>query len=402
MLRTDKGGEKNAMLSMRRYPMGFAAPIVAVFFLASCEDSAPGTDAEFRASLETMPQSGLAQAMGNQAQQLNVTGSAITVLEGDSPPITYHLGRSKPQAQFQAASMSKAVAAAVILSLAEREGVGLDDDIRQQISSLKGTDILPKDRPVTLRQLLSNTSGSSVHGFRGYSIGDELPSTFEIITDPPGWFETAVNFNGALGEFDYSGGGFMVAQLWAEDVSGEDFPWLASRLILNPLELDSSSFVQTGEAWIEHVQGRVGADGDGLKNSWNNYPEHAAAGLWTTSEDYATFAMTLVQAASGEPSEISGNVARAIITPQVQLQGQTHYGLGTQLYLNEDGTVRYVSHSGGNAGYRTLFSASPARDDALPRVVVALTNTPSGAGFSQDVVYGLMGREPPYFEQDLP
>lgn len=363
--------------------------------LASCGSEAPVTDPEWRSAIESISQARLATTFAQKAKALEITGAAITVLEEERAPLTYHLGRSIPGAQYQAASMSKTVAAAVILTLAQAKGVGLDDDIRQQISSLEGTDILPKDRPVSLRQLLSNTSGSSVHGFSGYSIGDELPSTFEIITDPPGWFEAPVNFDGAPGEFDYSGGGFMVAQLWAEDVSGEGFPWLASRLILKPLELDSSSFVQTKEAWIEHVDGRVGADGDGLQDSWNNYPEHAAAGLWTTSEDYATFAFALLQAASGEPSAISGTVARAMITPQVQLQGQTHYGLGTQLYLNEDGTVRYISHSGGNAGYRTFFSSSPAGDETQARVVVALSNTPAGGAFTQDVVYGLMARGEP-------
>lgn len=375
--------------------IGIAALAAASLSLASCSEEPPTTDPEFRSQMETISVGDIETALATKAQSIGVTGAAVTVLEGDAEPITYHVGRSKPGLQFQAASMSKTVAAAVILTLAEQNGVGLDDDIRGQIASLEGASILPQGRSVTLRQLLSSTSGASVHGFDGYAIGDALPTTMETVTNPPGLFKAGVNFDGEPGLFDYSGGGFMVAQLWAEDVAGEAFPALAARLILDPLEMENSTFSQTSEATPEQVAMRVGADGDGLENSWRNYPEHAAAGLWTTSQDYAKFAMALLNAAPGEPLPISSSVAKAMTSPQVQLQGQTHYGLGTQLYLDDDGTPRYISHSGGNAGYRTVFSSSPASGGCPARVVVALSNAPSGAGFTQDVVYGLVDRRVP-------
>jgi CubicO group peptidase (beta-lactamase class C family) len=366
---------------------------LAGLITASCGSDAPVTDPEFRSQIETASLDQLPQTIADKAEAVGVTGAAITMVEGGSDPVTFHIGRSAPGLQLQAASMSKAVAAAVILTVAQQKGVGLDDDIRGQMPSTKPRLDMPEDRPLTLRQLLSSTSGASVHGFNGYAIGEELPSTMEIVADPPGWFESAVNFDGAPGQFSYSGGGYMVAQLWAENAAQEGFPSLAKRLILEPLAMNDSTFEQTSQASQAQRDARVGADDDGLDNSWNNYPEHAAAGLWTTSEDYAKFAMALLDAASGASSEISEEVAKAMISPQVQLQGQTHYGLGTQLFLNEDETVKYVSHSGGNLGYRTLFSSSPANEERPARVVVSLTNTPAGMGFNQDVVYGLMARK---------
>ncbi|MEM1051546.1 MAG: serine hydrolase domain-containing protein [Pseudomonadota bacterium] len=372
---------------------GIAQICGVALLTAYCSSGEVETDPMFRSELESVAAADLLPSISAKAQGIGVTGAAITVLDGENEPITYHLGRSKPNLQFQAASMSKAIAAAVILTLAEQEAVGLDDDIREQIVSLKSSQILPLDRAVTLRQLLSNTSGASVEGFWGYAIGDELPTTQEIVTDPPAWHESAVDFDGEVGVFSYAGGGFMVAQLWAEDISGKDFADLAQRLLLDPLGMKNSTFVQTSAASDAQKAARVGADGDGLENSWRNHPEQAAAGLWTTSEDYAKFAMALVNAANGEQNAISSAIAKAMTTSQVQLEGKAHYGLATQLYLNDDRSVRYVSHSGGNAGYKCLFSASPPIAGRQPRVVVSMTNAPQGAGFNQDVVYGLMARE---------
>lgn len=69
---------------------------------------------------------------------------------------------------FQAASLSKAVAAAGIITFAMQEGIGLDEDLTPTMETLDLAAINSSGRPVTLRALLSHTNGATVSGFPGY------------------------------------------------------------------------------------------------------------------------------------------------------------------------------------------------------------------------------------------
>ncbi len=368
-------------------------------FISACSD--PMVGAEVREQLETAASADISRIIGDEAERLGVTAMSVTVLEADAEPQSLYFGRAAEGGLFQAASLSKAVAAAVILTLAEREDVALDDDIRGQITSVDIASLSGGDRAITLRQLLSHTTGASQSGYPGYPRDSDLPTTADIISAPPRIFESTLAFDGTPGEFLYSGGGYMIAQLWAEDVSGMPFEALADELLFDPLSLEQSTFSQPiDEAAIAPLT-LVGADAsfdalDGVftsvEDSWHDYPEQAAAGLWTTSHDYARFAAALLDAADGADNAISSDVAKAMIAPQVALEEGQHYGLGTQLVMKDDGSIRFVSHSGANTGYRALFSARPRTDDKPHRVVVSFTNTTSGASLNEAVVFALTGK----------
>ena len=69
---------------------------------------------------------------------------------------------------FLAGSISKPVAAAGALSLAEQGKVKLDDDVNSYLKSWKVPENeFTKEQKVTLRRLLSHTAGLTVHGFPG-------------------------------------------------------------------------------------------------------------------------------------------------------------------------------------------------------------------------------------------
>ncbi|MEM1396919.1 MAG: serine hydrolase domain-containing protein [Pseudomonadota bacterium] len=292
---------------------------------------------------------------------------------------------------FQAASMSKAVAAAGILTFALDRDISPDDDIRPYVNSLDWKDIPGGDEPVTLRALLSHTAGANVHGFLGYAQGKDLPTNLEVVKGTGPANSSRVVLKGTKGEFSYSGGGYQMAQLFAEEVSGEPFPVLMKRLVLDPLGMTRSRFevnidadaiaplkVAAADAGAFPIEGPPRA----VRGSWHNYPEAAAAGLWTTPRDYAKFANALLSVAKGQTDDgLSTEVAALMLTAV-----DANYGLGVSVY-NADQPERFAfGHSGSNRGYKCKFEV----DVSDGEVVVIMGNAPYASVLNEEVILALV------------
>lgn len=273
---------------------------------------------------------------------------------------------------FQAASLSKAVAAAGIATLAAQKGVSLDEDLTPLMSSLDLAAMNMSGKPVTLRGLLSHTNGATVSGFPGYPISEPVPTNLELIqgseitnTDPVTLqpIEEGVR--------KYSGGGYQIAQAWAEEASGEGFAELMDRLILQPIGMTKSTFAQPlpNDLASQNVADAYTGDAERVEGGWHIYPEQAAAGLWTTPSDYARFMLALMAAAAGDSSlGLDPQVAQEMTTPVAE-----EYGLGMGLQRPQGDEPRWM-HSGSNKGYRCTAMAFPDRGD----VIVVMTNHPRG------------------------
>lgn len=275
--------------------------------------------------------------------------------------------------RFQAASISKPVAAMAMLAMVEDGALTLDGDVNDKLTSWK----VPApdfDGVVTLAGLLSHTAGTSVSGFPGYAQGDTLPTLPQLLdgkgnTDP-------VRVTTAPGaEHRYSGGGFTIAELMAEDVAGMPFEYIAYREVLAPLGMTRSSYALGGD-----IGGPLAFAYDGggtlVKGNFHNYPEQAAAGLWTTAEDLATFALALGRAANGETGlPLTPETARLMLT-----EVQQGYGLGIGTW--EESGARYFGHGGSNRGYKTMLRFLPERGEGI----VVMTNGDRGAGVFQSII----------------
>ncbi|WP_339747034.1 serine hydrolase domain-containing protein [uncultured Maricaulis sp.] len=272
-----------------------------------------------------------------------------------------------PASLFQAASLSKAVAAAGILALARERGFDIDADLTGQLGSFDLAAINPEGRTVSLRGLLSHTAGATIHGYPGYPVGTPLPDTLEIVTGAQRTNTPAVAI-----DFDpehpwrYSGGGYEIAQLWAEQASGEDFAALIQRLVLDPVGMSSSSFALNGPDGI--AEGRIarahGWNGEPIDGGWHLYPEQAAANLWTTPSDYGRFLIALMAASDGAQDRgIDPEIAHEMTTA---ISDDYGLGIGTSIHLGE----RRWDHSGSAEGYRCNLIALPSRGDAI----IVMTN----------------------------
>ena len=226
--------------------------------------------------------------------------------------------------------------------------------------------------------LLSHTNGASVSGFRGYSIGSSVPNSRQVVSGlSPANSDPVVILPNPEGEYLYSGGGYQIAQLWAEIQTGESFEELIQRLVLKPIGMRKSSFAIINTK-AENVQNYALAhdyDGSVIGGGWYVHPEQAAAGLWTTPQDYAEFVLDLMKAAKGrESSTIRTSVAKEILAPVIAENGM---GLGVQI---RQGEVRLMK-SGLNQGFISTFMAFPERGD----VIVVMTNSRKGFPMVGDV-----------------
>ena len=111
-----------------------------------------------------------------------VPAVSVAVIEAGEIAWARAWGPADSETLFQAASISKPVAAMAALHMSQYGSFGLDEDVSAKLSSWKvPTGELTSTHPVTLRGLLSHSAGLTVHGFPGYAAGARLPSLLQIL-----------------------------------------------------------------------------------------------------------------------------------------------------------------------------------------------------------------------------
>lgn len=302
-----------------------------------------------------------------------VPGAAVAVIQDGDVVWSQGYGVAAPGGEavtastvFQVGSISKTVAAATLLGLADDNVLGLDDPVWPLLNSWR----LPSDWPdadaVTVRRLLSHTAGISQPGYLGLSPGPPLPTTAESLNGAT--TGTAVTQKQPSGSYAYSGGGYTLAQLVAEDATGEPFAELARRYVFTPIGVDSTGYTctqnaGTGPAWA------AGHNGRGEPTVHYRYPELAAAGMCATADDLGRFAAWL---GSDDPR------AELMRTATDGTNGK--YGLGVELY-ERDGTMT-AGHPGVNRGFHAQLLVNTVDDVAI----VVLTNGDNGGAVIEAVL----------------
>ncbi len=285
----------------------------------------------------------------------------------DRKPVT-------PETRFQAASISKPVAAMVALRMVEMGKLALDEDVNLKLRSWKvpENEFTAKQK-VTLRRLLSHTAGLTVHGFPGYAAGAEVPSLQQLLEGVKPANTVAIRPDIVPGtQFRYSGGGYEVMQQLVEDVTGKPFAQVARELVLEPLRMTHSTYEQplparyTAAAAVAYQPG-----GTAIAGKWHTYPERAAAGLWTTPSDLARVILEIQK---------PGKVLKPQTVEQMLTPVLDGYGLGFS--LGEKDGAKSFSHGGANAGYRCqLFGYRDSRGGA-----VVMTNSDRGASVASELL----------------
>lgn len=283
---------------------------------------------------------------------------------------------------FSAGSISKFVSAVAALKLVEQGRLTLDAPINSYLSSWHLPDNeQTRATPPTLRRLLSHTAGASQASYWGFVPGQPLPTVVETLSGQPRAESRAVVVNQPPGEFHYSGGGYLVAQLAMMDVTGQDYVPLTEQLLFRPLGLRDATFAQPLPPARQARAAWAYSDNSWFKGVPYVYPQQAPAGLYATPTDLARLLIEVQQAYRGQGRVLSQASARAMLTPQAEVSGGDYHeqiGLGAFLLQRadrHDTASRYFEHSGLNAGFVAELMGSLEGGNG----VVVMMNANNGA-----------------------
>ncbi len=275
---------------------------------------------------------------------------------------------------YSVGSVSKIGAATISLKMVSDGIFDLDTPVNSYLKTWQiPEDSFTRVRPISLRHILSHTSGLSVHGFPDFIPGEDVPSITDTLDGLPPSKTAAVRPLFVPGtSAKYSGGGITVEQLMISDVTGQIFEEAAREKLTHPLGMNRSTYQnplpkEFGNIAAAHDKnGEVGA----LPRGWHTFAEKAASGLWTTPTDIARMLCALIKSYKGEegaflPQELAVNMMTEV--------GPSYFGLGPQ--LDGSGAQRRFFHSGSNEDYKAWFEGHLETGDGM----VIFTNGANGA-----------------------
>jgi CubicO group peptidase (beta-lactamase class C family) len=286
-----------------------------------------------------------------------------------------------PETLFQASSISMPVTALAVLRLVEQGKLNLDADVSQYLRSWKlPTNRFTEQKTVTLRELLSHTAGATIHSFEDYAAGKKMPTLVQVLNGESPASSAPVTIDFVPGtKFLYAGGNYAIIQQILIDVTGESFPDLMQKLVLQPLHMAQSTFQQPAPEKLQPLVAiPYDKDGNAIEGGPRTSPVMAVGGLWTTPSDLALFALGIQNALAGKPDAIvSPSTAHAMLQA---VRGD--YGLG--FALAGTGRNRYFFHPGANLGYLSFFFAYEQGDG-----VVLMSNQQYSKALMLEVIHAL-------------
>lgn len=321
-------------------------------------------------------------------KQFNVPGVSIAVIKDFKIEWARGYGLADAEARtpvtadtmFQAASISKPVAAMASLRAVQDGRFGLDQDINTILKSwqLPGGEFT-KQRPVTPRALMSHTSGTGDgFGFPGYALNAPLPTLVQILDGQPPSNRPQVRLERPpFAGYKYSGGGVTMQELALTEAMGKPLAELARDWVLNPIGMTNSTFEQPLPSSREQQAARAhNRQGARMGDPWHVYPEHAAAGLWTTPTDLAKLLIEVQTTLAGQSTRV---LSRATMLEMVTPVGVGPYAVG--FGVEHQGEGWYFGHGGSNWGFQGSMLAHRLKGYGF----VIMTNGDNGGALIQEL-----------------
>ncbi|MBQ6551088.1 MAG: GNAT family N-acetyltransferase [Lachnospiraceae bacterium] len=297
----------------------------------------------------------------------NQKGYGVSIAVYDSEQmVTYCAGSGRfgqefpvnPDMLFQAGSVSKPMFALTVLRYMEKGCIDPDTDISRIIPEYV------KKGPMTFPALLSHTAGYNVHGFPGYR-ADHEPLSLEDVLNGKGNTPKVRRIYPYGKQWIYSGGGITLAELAFTRLTGETLREAFRKEVAEPLELKRTGFFQPlDEELIANAAfgGRL-AEKEDPAHGYHYYPEHAAAGLWTTPTELVKIGLALSRSYR-EGGLLTKETAQRMLTPVMDDYGLCIWNVG-----GDTG-----KHGGWNEGFLTEWLFSLREDVCVASMYNRSTN----------------------------
>lgn len=283
------------------------------------------------------PPAGLVEQLEKAVDQDGAPGVAAIVLRDGQPLYEVSVGDIDPDAPLPVASASKWVAAALVLTLVDEGLLALDQPVGALLPEIAG-----EAGPITLRQLLSFTSG---HGSIR-SMADLLQPPDITLAESARRIAARPLEDEPGTVFKYGSGALQIAGALAERVAGKSWATLFEERLARPLRMKESRWIHPFDP----------ADGQRTSNP------NLQAGLVTTARDYARFLTMLSGNGMFEGRRIlSGDAVKALRTPTTvgldmsyvppgAAGTQLHYALGNWCERIDRASLCAMSSSPGALG----------------------------------------------------
>jgi len=300
---------------------------------------------------------GCAVGVARDGKVLLTRGYGMADLETGTP-IT-------PETIFESGSVAKQFTATAIILLALGGKLSLDDPARKYLPELP-----EYDRPITIRHLLTHTSGlrewSSLVAAQGWPRGTRAHTQAELLDVV--FRQKALNY--PVGEYySYTNTGFALAMTIVERVSGKSFQEFTRERIFRPLGM---THTQWRDDFTRLVPGRAQAysrEDDG----WHlNMPFESVVGpggMLTTVGDWLIWNEALATRKLGAAVVDS-------LTRRMRLNNGREIQYARGLMILDYRGVPEIAHSGSTAGYSTYLARFPDRGNLS---IAVLCNSSSGA-----------------------
>lgn len=286
-------------------------------------------------------------------------GVSVAVCDSDGDFTTYCSGSGRygedfpvnPDMLFQAGSVSKPMFALTLLRYVDKGLIDLDADISGVVPEFV------KKGPVTFTALLSHTAGYNLHGFPGYR-ADHKPLSLEDVLNGKGVTPKLRRIRPYGKQQMYSGGGITLAELAFTRITGVTLREAFRKEVAEPLGLKRTGFFQPlDEDLVANAAfgGRLGQQEDPA-HGYHYYPEHAAAGLWTTPTELVKIGLALSKSYR-KGGLLKKKTARRMMTPVLD-----NYGLCLDVWESKARKDSVAGHGGENWGFLTSWVFSRKKD----------------------------------------
>jgi CubicO group peptidase (beta-lactamase class C family) len=292
---------------------------------------------------------------------------------------------------YRVGSMTKLFAATMLMQLAERGNVNINDPLIKYIPGY--TPQYPANAgPTTLRQLATHTSGLRVDAAQAFW---HYFSNFQWVVSKGNekivWGVTKNDLLSTLDKVEieytpntvphYSNFGYQLLGIALENAAHEPFEKYIKSNILDPLGMKDSDFSLDGEQRKRFATGYTYLEPDFHRYrapEWELDVLKYSGGLYSTPEDIARFISFQFRDQTGDDRRIlSGDGLRLMRTPQTlrSPESMDAYGIGWACYEYEG--LQVIGHAGGHWGFFAKAEVLP--DLKLGVVIMTNCNYPQGA-----------------------
>lgn len=310
-------------------------------------------------------------------QQYRVPGLAVVVTNGNEVVYIRGLGHDSighpisTTTRFPIASLSKSFTALAVMQLSEQGKFKLDEPIHQHLPEFEIAD--PRGNQITIRQLLSHTSGMSDRTFPEKSI--PLPDS---LTDAVARLRLVKLVSAPGTKRHYHNPNYWVAARLVEVSSGLPFETYLRERIFSPLEMHHTFAVDSLSMDSGIANGHIRFFGYPISRPEPSWFLGGAAGVITTAEDmgrWLTFQNTQVAPRGDRLISAAGF-------------DELHQGLGWSVDVREG--QRNLTHNGILFTFTARQYLLPNEADRLGVAVMANTGIGLAPNDSDAIAHALV------------